>query len=134
MTNRERHEAHMNFLRRLLHAGEVLVVRETTPARGGMRHLDACRLVREGTARWVVLGEKIRLSDNADGWYRYVPFELIDDYVRLGWVPDPDGLTGTPHEHHRLYMWTRCCCRDGAPPPEPKNGGGAFLRLVDPAD
>ncbi len=43
---------------------------------------------------------------------RYAKHHLVDDYLRLGWVPSgiDGGLIGTPHGAYAILIQFICCC------------------------
>jgi len=42
-------------------------------------------------------------------WHRFVSFYLVDDFLRMGWVPR-GSLNNTYHGQFAVHMEWRCCC------------------------
>jgi hypothetical protein len=44
------------------------------------------------------------------GTYRYVPWALVLDYTRMGWI------VGDPASEYSCFMWACCCNPEGRAP------------------
>jgi hypothetical protein len=56
-------------------------------------------------------------------WHRFVPYHLVDEYLRLGWCPSP-ALDGTHHAAYSVFMSWLCGC----PPVEPREAADGAAR------